>query len=85
MCNGYNRQWQQRMTVRWWQARVAKMTAGIEGTQQWAAVDGGLVGCEVEVAATTTVAMLSRSRRQGWVVDCTRRVCGCVQGMAGGR
>jgi hypothetical protein len=84
MCNGYNRQWQQWTTVRRWQARAAKTTADIEGTQQWAAADGGLVGCEVEVAATTTVAMLLRSRRQDWVVDCARRVCGCVQGMAGG-
>ncbi len=63
-CNSYNRQWQQWTTVRQWQARAAKTTAGIEGTQQWAAADGGLVGCKVEVAATTTVAMLLRLRRQ---------------------
>ncbi len=60
------------------------MTAGIEGTQQWAAADGGLVGCEVEVAAMMMVAMLLHLRRQDWVMDCARRVCGCVQGMAGG-
>jgi hypothetical protein len=63
---------------------VAKKTAGIERTQQWAATDGGLVGCKVEVSATTMVAMLLHSRQQDWVVDCVRRVCGCVQGMVGG-
>ncbi len=71
--------------MRWWQARAAKTTAGIEHTQQWAAAAGGLVGCKVEVAAMTRVAMLLRLRRQDWVVDCARRVCRCVQEMAGGR
>ncbi len=60
------------------------MTAGIEHTQQWAAADGGLVCCKVEVAATTMVALLLHSLWQDWVVDCVRRVCGCMQGMAGG-
>jgi hypothetical protein len=72
------------MTVRWWQARAAKTTAGIEHTQQWAVADGGLVGCKVEAAATTTVAILLRSQRQDWMVDCMRRVCRCMQGMVGG-
>ncbi len=63
---------------------MTKTTAGIECTQQWAAADGGLIGCEVEVAATMTVEMLSHLQRQDWMVDCGRRVCRCVQGMAGG-
>jgi hypothetical protein len=60
------------------------MTAGIERTQQWATADNELVGCKVEAAATTTVAMFLRSWWQDWMVDCRWRVCGCVQGMAGG-
>ncbi len=71
------------MIVRQRQARAAKTTADIERTQQWAAADGGLIGCKVEVAATTMVGMLLRSQRQDWMVDCARRVCGCVQGMVG--
>ncbi len=71
--------------MRWWQARAAKTTAGIERTQQYAAADGGLVGYEVEVAATTMVAMLLHWQRQDWMVDRARRLCGCVHGMAGGR
>ncbi len=43
------------------------MTAGIEHTQQWAAADSELVGCEVEVAAMMTVAMLfARGGKIGW-------------------
>jgi hypothetical protein len=72
------------MIVKWRKARAAKTTAGIEHTQQWAAADGRLVGCDVEAAATMTVALLLRSRRQDWMVDCRRRVCRCVQGMLGG-
>ncbi len=84
MCNGCDRRWRRWTIVRRRQARAAKTTAGIECTQQWAGVDGGLVGCKAEVEATTTVAMLSRSWRRDWMVDCRRRVCRCVQGMAGG-
>jgi hypothetical protein len=68
------------MIVRQRQARVAKMTAGIDHTQQWAAADGGLVGCEVEVAATMMVAMLLCSWWQDWMVDCVRKYVGaCME------